>query len=78
MSAVEQWRSYEFFPGRSRIWGSGDGIPPVESGPGAKHPEADDIIIIMCRNLTTNNFNYFMQIVEQIGYCRPKACLLSY
>jgi len=53
MSAVEQWRSYEFFPGRSRIWGSGDGIPPVEWGPGAKHPEADDCIIIMCRILTT-------------------------
>ena len=60
-------RSYEFFREEqiAKIWGSGDGIPPVGSR-GKAPPQADDCIIIMCRILTIDdNFNYFMQIVEQ-------------
>jgi len=52
-----------FFPGGAKFGDLGTEFP--QWGPGAKHPEADDCIIIMCRILTTNNFNYFMQIVEQ-------------
>ena len=53
IDSCRQWRSYEFFSGRNKIWWSGDGILPVGSRGKAPHPKADDCIIIMCWILTT-------------------------
>jgi len=51
-----------FFSGGAKFGDLGTEFP--QWGPGAEHPEADDCIIIMCRNLTTKNFNYFMQLLN--------------